>query len=866
MPSFLYEVVGLFKVRGKRIPANHAAELGFYAWSCKEWGVPLSQNGISLADMRSIQLDISNSQVSDQEACAVAELVLVHQKWTVVTAGQNAFGDVGAVALISAMRFSRAATVDLSKCGCTGVSCAALAEAIGGSNRMCEPWAAAEDFARNNAGSAALETAAKGKSLRAKDSSDDELGDEEDAKPLANVSLEKAAAMMVVSDDAAETGSNVRQQLEKLCSRWPVLMQGLGTKRAACCLTKLILSHNRLGSQGASLLFSAMGRSQSITHLILFDCDISERASEAMSDMLSRNKRLRHLNLSWNRLRTRGVARMFEGLRENSTLLELLLAWNGCRAVPAFASMAAAIGCASCSLIKLDLANNRINASAAVVLASGVQRNDSLRDLILDANPIGQEGSRAILAAVESATKRNMSVKSFSIANPDSYQPCKASMFNCNVALVSQSSFNPAEPSGIYTLPLEEPYNRVILQNLAMLQFQRKGEFIGIVELNGARFRVPADDSAMEWQPPSSGTIVFKFKSNRKPPSLLTAYSASEFDSMMSMMQQMGEGSSRMQALGMVVRSDKCLLYSQSARVLQALSDRDEKIFFVSSALYKTVADEGTSEESCNLLSQLNELELHELQRRLGACVRTFQPRNPTGFYSLKLSQTADREVAMRLLEHRNLLMEIIKSQPKVRGELQCNREERPEFVMRNVKLDRKPMQITEDWILPQDGVLEFDYADTSKPTNISGPVRGTIIPELQKLSTEDQRLARWKEYLGSCFASLRQVKQGLALSLFTMPENRVEFVRLAFARTLEWHGFSQVTSMLTKEEMPLLVHRLGRHNLFDETAAVGHYVLDLGNDEDRWVAAHIVRLAVLEPGDNMIGEFAHSQLIIAIK
>jgi hypothetical protein len=189
----------------------------------------------------------------------------------------------------------------------------------------------------------------------------------------------------------------------------------------------------------------------------------------------------------------------------------------------------------------------------------------------------------------------------------------------------------------------------------------------------------------------------------------------------------------------------------------------------------------------------------------------------------------------MRLLEHRNLLIDIMKAEQKPRGELQCNREERPEFVMRNVKLDRKTIQISEDWVLPQEGVLEFDYTDISKPNNISGPVRGTIIPELQKLATEDQRLAKWKEHLGSCFVSLRQVKQGLALGLFAMPENRVDFVRLAFARILEWHGFHQVTAMLTKEEMPMLTYKLGRHNLFDETAAVGYYQLDLAQDEDRW-------------------------------
>ncbi len=83
---------------------------------------------------------------------------------------------------------------------------------------------------------------------------------------------------------------------------------------------------------------------------------------------------------------------------------------------------------------------------------------------------------------------------------------------------------------------------------------------------------------------------------------------------------------------------------------------------------------------------------------------------------------------------------------------------------------------------------------------------------------------------------SVRQVKQGLALRLFELPENRVEFVRLSFARTIEWHGFHQVTAMLNKEELPLLIRKIGRHNMFDEAAAVGYYQLDLSQDEERWL------------------------------
>ena len=51
-------------------------------------------------------------------------------------------------------------------------------------------------------------------------------------------------------------------------------------------------------------------------------------------------------------------------------------------------------------LVRLDLGHNRIEATGAFVIADGMDRNMTLRNLIMDGNPIGMAGGREMLRAI----------------------------------------------------------------------------------------------------------------------------------------------------------------------------------------------------------------------------------------------------------------------------------------------------------------------------------------------------------------------------------------------------------------------------------------------------------------------------------
>ena len=120
----------------------------------------------------------------------------------------------------------------------------------------------------------------------------------------------------------------------------------------------------------------------------------------------------------------------------------------------------------------------------------------------------------------------------------------------------------------------------------------------------------------------------------------------------------------------------------------------------------------------------------------------------------------------------------------------------------------------------------------------------------LRGIKDIESRLQKVKEVLGVGYITLKTAKH--CLLMMRGSESRVAFLVLAFARIIEWHGFQQLTDLLTKHELPLLHKRLGLHNVYDAFCSVGYWEMQLENPEHRVVAAHLVRLAVLEPGDNV--------------
>ncbi len=250
------------------------------------------------------------------------------------------------------------------------------------------------------------------------------------------------------------------------------------------------------------------------------------------------------------------------------------------------------------------------------------------------------------------------------------------------------------------------------------------------------------------------------------------------------------------------------------------------------------------------LLALLDDETRAKLDARMSDSARSFTPANPSGYYRLDLSKQPEREVALRLMEIRNAEIEDLKKLPRPKGELAVNKTTLAEHHIRNASLDSNHFVFTNSWRLPVTGILSFDFTSTSKPPPGARELAVDLAPVLRALKGNEVRLLKVKEVLGVSYITLKTAKH--CFMLMNGAEARVAFLVLAFARIIEWHGFHDLTDMLTKNELVLLHKRLGLHNVYDPFSSVGYWEMQLENPEHRVVAAHLVRLAVLEPGDNV--------------
>ena len=96
-------------------------------------------------------------------------------------------------------------------------------------------------------------------------------------------------------------------------------------------------------------------------------------------------------------------------------------------------------------------------AKGAMVLADSLKENKTLQEILLDANPIGTKGGRAVLRAMRFWSQTFQDERQISVAK-------------CNMAVTSASDlFDPLEPGGFWSCDLADPYERVVANELVQL-------------------------------------------------------------------------------------------------------------------------------------------------------------------------------------------------------------------------------------------------------------------------------------------------------------------------------------------------------------------------------------------------------------
>ncbi|CAK4640101.1 unnamed protein product [Aphanomyces euteiches] len=103
--------------------------------------------------------------------------------------------------------------------------------------------------------------------------------------------------------------------------------------------------------------------------------------------------------------------------------------------------------------------------------------------------------------------------------------------------------------------------------------------------------------------------------------------------------------------------------------------------------------------------------------------------------------------------------------------------------------------------------------------------------------------------------------EQAMAI-VMSMPKGfhgRVEAARVLFSRLIDVANFCDILDLLDREEQIELVHTLGWLNVFNPDKPDRYYELDLSVLEDYNMAKILIRLAVIEEGDNWLDGYTYS-------
>lgn len=175
-------------------------------------------------------------------------------------------------------------------------------------------------------------------------------------------------------------------------------------------LLELVLNQNRISDKDMVGIAEGMMENTTIQTLDLSFNSIGSRGGMEIAKILHYNTELKELNLEWNKLRTVGtLAVLKDGLMLNNVIKRINLGWNGIDEEGGEV-LGKIIG--DNAIEDILVQHNRIGPKGAAAIAKGIKATSALVTLVIDANPIQDEGCAAILHALqENTTMRKVSLQ-----------------------------------------------------------------------------------------------------------------------------------------------------------------------------------------------------------------------------------------------------------------------------------------------------------------------------------------------------------------------------------------------------------------------------------------------------------------------
>lgn len=647
------------------------------------------------------------------------------------------------------------------------------------------------------------------------------------------------------------------------------------------------MSHNALGDGGVQALAEAIAVCTTLLSLNLSKTACGSAGAQALGHMFEQNRSLTDLDVSWNGIGGVGAVALCNGLANSRTLLRLSAQWNGFCDLHAMVALSEALA-TSCCLKHLNLSQNRINNQGALVLAEGLKTNAYLLELVMSGNPLTVYGARSLLRCAQMGAGEADHLRSIQLNN-------------CAVGILDMSMFNPVEPSGRYSLDMENEYSRRVLRNVLKLIAEGRAEFehdhvlqimevlrvdtagnpilhpvTGIQEhdvvsshvrlpcfMNKQEFdaRGETESDPLLWEIPTEGMIEFSLNDlggrrarNNKLASNRHNLLRDEFrDGAVSMER-------KMQSFHKALPVSTFISHAQFQVLLAELRHLNDGSWLrlVAEGFYKVTGDIPARD----VLVSLEPAERKQAEKALGFVTFEFSKNNPTGYYHLDLSNPKQRRVAIELVECKTAQAVTEKRIKDFSAGTSGAARDLEQRAWRNAVLDNKPFPFQRNLKIPKRGQLSLDFVQMTRtdPSTIDPMSDGyfkALIKEL--LETKEDaitqlqamRLASHKQYFS--VAQVAEFMDMLKADPKSCFQPRVELMVLAYARTVDYYALYHLVAKLLPFERHQVYHRIGHENIFEETMAVNYYELDLADSGQRYVAQQVIQLAITEPGENCI-------------
>ena len=312
-----------------------------------------------------IELNISNCAITCENACAIANAILIANILQKLDISDNEISDDGAAALSKYLESSTSLReLDISWNDITYKGANTIAEAL-----------------KNN------------KTLQKLDISGNKIFDD-------------------VIITFSECLKNNITLMELSMSKTNITIKGTCALQVNSTLKKLDISGNEICDNGAIALSKYLECSTSLRELDVSGNNITYKGANAIAEALKGNKTLQKLDISGNRISDDVIITFSESLKYNTTLMELSISRTN------ITTKGNCVLQINSTLKKLDISDNDICDDGAITLSECLKTNVELIELDISWNKIGCKGASAIAKAIQvniACNKRsNSKITSFS--------------------------------------------------------------------------------------------------------------------------------------------------------------------------------------------------------------------------------------------------------------------------------------------------------------------------------------------------------------------------------------------------------------------------------------------------------------------